>query len=125
VRILDLPLVETRAEHILAALRAGTISTNVVLRRPHDFVLGVGWLLAPLLPLKRWLRVPYKPTRANPPSSNRRWGRRTAPTEPSNYEKHPGIEENRSGYVGSSGLRQMADRVDVDYRLTLGGQIVE
>jgi hypothetical protein len=42
VKILDLKLVQTRAEHFLAALNAGTVSTNVFLRRLHNFALGLG-----------------------------------------------------------------------------------
>ncbi len=56
-RILDLKLIETRAEHFLAAMKAGTVSTNVFLRRLHNFALGVGWVLAPVLPPKQWPAV--------------------------------------------------------------------
>lgn len=43
-RIMDLPLIETRADHFLGALKAGTVSTNVFLRRLHNFALGFGRL---------------------------------------------------------------------------------
>jgi integrase len=61
--ILDLPLIETRAEHFLAVLNAGTVSTNVFLRRLHNFALGLGWLLAPVLPPRQWPKVRYRPKR--------------------------------------------------------------
>ena len=44
-RIMDVPLIETRADHFLAALNDGTVSTNVFLRRLHNFAVGMGWLL--------------------------------------------------------------------------------
>jgi hypothetical protein len=37
-------LVDTRAEHFLAVMGRGTVSTNVYLRRLHNFALGIGWL---------------------------------------------------------------------------------
>ncbi len=63
-RILDLPLIETRAEHFFAALKAGTVSTNVFLRRLHNFALGLGWLLSPVLPPKQWPAVRHGAKRA-------------------------------------------------------------
>jgi integrase len=63
-KILDLPLIETRADHFLAALHAGTVSTNVFLRRLHNFALDMGWLLAPVLPRKQWPAVRHQPKRA-------------------------------------------------------------
>ena len=61
--MLDLPLIETRAEHFLTVLNAGTVSTNVLLRRLHNFALGLGWLLAPVLPPRQWPQVKYRPKR--------------------------------------------------------------
>lgn len=63
-KILDLPLIETRAEHFLGALKAGTVSTNVFLRRLHNFGLDSGWLLAPILPPKLWPAVRHGAKRA-------------------------------------------------------------
>ena len=63
-RILDMPLIETRGEHFLAVLKAGTVSTNVFLRRLHNFALGIGWLLAPVLPPKQWPPVRHGAKRA-------------------------------------------------------------
>jgi len=61
--ILDLPLIETRPEHFLSVLNNGTVSTNVFLRRLHNFALGLGWLLAPVLPPRQWPKVKYQPKR--------------------------------------------------------------
>jgi integrase len=63
-KILDLPLVGTRADHFLTALAAGTVSTNVFLRRLHNFAFGFGWLLSPILPPKQWPKVQHKAKRA-------------------------------------------------------------
>src|SRR5262249_32015715 len=52
--MLDLPLIETRPDHFLAVLQAGTVSTNAFLRRLHNFATGFGWLLTPVLPPKQW-----------------------------------------------------------------------
>jgi integrase len=60
----SLPLIETRPEHFLKALNRGTVSTNVFLRRLHNFALGLGWLPVPILPPKHWPRVQHKPKRA-------------------------------------------------------------
>jgi len=40
----DRPLLETRAEHFLDSLRQGTVSTNVHLRKLHNFALDMNWL---------------------------------------------------------------------------------
>jgi integrase len=63
-KVLDLPLIETRADHFLAALSSGTVSTNVFLRRLHNFAHGLGWLLCQVLPPKQWPRVVHKAKRA-------------------------------------------------------------
>ena len=48
------PLMETRAEHFLRVLEAGKISTNIYLRRIHNYALGMNWLPVPVLPKKLW-----------------------------------------------------------------------
>jgi hypothetical protein len=40
----DRLLLETRAEHFLDVLRQGTVSTNVHLRKLHNFALDMNWL---------------------------------------------------------------------------------
>ena len=57
-------LLETNAQHFLTVLEEGTVSTNVYLRRYHNFALGMNWLPWPILPLKRWPQVSYKDKRA-------------------------------------------------------------
>lgn len=57
-------VVETNAEHFLAVLKAGSISTNVYLRRAHNFAIGMNWLPWPVLPKLNWPAVRYKEKRA-------------------------------------------------------------
>ena len=57
-------LIETRPEHLLAAVRQGTVSTNVFLRKLHNFCLDMGWLPWPLIPRWQWPAVRLKPKRA-------------------------------------------------------------
>jgi len=62
--IRDLPLLETRADHILKVLRTGTVSTNVYLRRLHNFALDMNWLPKSLVPRRQWPKPVFKPKRA-------------------------------------------------------------
>ena len=64
VLIRDLTLLETRAEHFLKVLRAGTVSTNVYLRRLHNFALDMNWLPKSILPKRRWPKATFKEKRA-------------------------------------------------------------
>jgi len=57
-------VLETQAEHFLKVLEAGSVSTNVYLRRIHNFALDMNWLPWPILPKKRWPAVTFKPKRA-------------------------------------------------------------
>jgi hypothetical protein len=57
------PLLETRPEHFLRVLEAGKVSTNVYLRRIHNFALDMTWLPWPVLPKKRWPAVEFKEKR--------------------------------------------------------------
>jgi len=52
--IRKLPLMETRSEHFLKVLEAGKVSTNIYLRRVHNFALGMNWLPVPVLPKRMW-----------------------------------------------------------------------
>ena len=61
--IRDRPLIDTQAEHLLAVLRAGTVSTNIFLRRFHNFALGMNWLPWPVLPKKLWPSVKHRDRR--------------------------------------------------------------
>ena len=44
-----LPLVKTQAEDIFRAISSGKVSTNVYLRRVHNFALDMNWLLGPVV----------------------------------------------------------------------------
>jgi integrase len=57
-------IIETRPEHLLEALRQGSVSTNVFLRKLHNFCLDMSWLPWPLIPKRQWPPVRYKPKRA-------------------------------------------------------------
>jgi integrase len=59
-----LVVLETRPEHFLRVLEAGKVSTNVYLRRLHNFALDMNWLPWPVLPKKRWPQIVFKEKRA-------------------------------------------------------------
>jgi len=58
-KLLKLRVVETRADQLLVMLKKGTVSTNVYLRRLHNFALDMNWLGWPILPKKLWPKVEY------------------------------------------------------------------
>jgi len=70
--LFPMALLETRAGHILKAIEAGTVSTNVYLRRIHNFAVGMGWLPWPLVPKKMWPKVVYQPKRAITPGEHQK-----------------------------------------------------
>jgi len=55
--IRNLVVLETQAEHFLKVLENGSVSTNIYLRRVHNFALDMNWLPWPVLPKKRWPSV--------------------------------------------------------------------
>jgi integrase len=55
---------ETKADEFLAVLKDGKVSTNVFLRRLHNFALDMNWLLAPVIPKRAWPKVEYGEKRA-------------------------------------------------------------
>ncbi len=57
-------LIETRPEHLLRVLEAGTVSTNTFLRRLHNFALDMTWLPSPVLPKKQWPAIHFGEKRA-------------------------------------------------------------
>ena len=59
-----LPIVETQPAHFFKALEVGSVSTNIFLRRIHNFALDLGWLPWPVLPKKRWPKIRFKEKRA-------------------------------------------------------------
>jgi integrase len=62
--IRNLKLVETRAEEFWKVLNAGTVSTNVFLRRMHNFAVDMNWILAPIIPRRQWPKIHFKDKRA-------------------------------------------------------------
>jgi integrase len=58
-----LAVLETQAEHFLKVLERGTVSTNIYLRRIHNFALDMNWLPWPVLPKKRWPEIRFKEKR--------------------------------------------------------------
>jgi hypothetical protein len=61
--IRGIPLIETQAEHFLAVLDKGTVSTNVHLRKLHNFCLDMNWLPWPVIPKRQWPAVHFKQKR--------------------------------------------------------------
>ncbi len=57
-------IIETPGEALLNAMKAGTVSTNVFLRRLHNFCVDMNWLPWPLIPKRQWPAVKYKEKRA-------------------------------------------------------------
>ena len=62
--LLKLPLIETRAEHLLRTMEIGKVSTNVYLRRVHNFALDMSWLPAPIIPKRQRPAVRHRERRA-------------------------------------------------------------
>ncbi len=62
--IRNLPILETHPAHFLKVLGMGKVSTNVYLRRIHNFALDMNWLPWPILPKKQWPQVRFKEKRA-------------------------------------------------------------
>jgi integrase len=61
--IRHLVLLETKAEHFLKVLEHGCVSTNIYLRRIHNFAMDMNWLPWPVLPKKRWPVIKFKEKR--------------------------------------------------------------
>lgn len=70
--IRDEPILETQALHFTRVLDAGGVSTNVFLRRLHNFALGMNWLPWPILPQRRWPKIRFKEKRAVTEEEHRR-----------------------------------------------------
>jgi integrase len=62
--IRELPILETQAEHFLKVLNTGKVSTNVFLRRVHNFALDMGWLPWPIIVKRQWPEIRFKEKRA-------------------------------------------------------------
>ena len=64
VPLLPQVIIETKGEALLTAMRVGTVSTNVFLRRLHNFCVDMNWLPWPLVPKRQWPAVRFKDKRA-------------------------------------------------------------
>lgn len=62
--LLDRIIMETTAEQILDVVRRGTVSTNVHLRKLHNFCISMNWLPWPIVPKRQWPEVRYGEKRA-------------------------------------------------------------
>ena len=58
-----LPIVQTRPEHFMRVLEAGTVATNKNLRRLHNFALAMTWLPWPVLTKQQWPELHYRDNR--------------------------------------------------------------
>jgi integrase len=61
--IRGMKLIETQPEHFLDVLSKGTVSTNIFLRRLHNFALGMDWLPKTIIPQRRWPKIQFKDKR--------------------------------------------------------------
>ena len=57
-------IIETPGELLLAVMQSGKVSTNVYLRRLHNFCVDMNWLPWPLIPKRQWPAVKFKEKRA-------------------------------------------------------------
>lgn len=57
-------VIETPSELLLKILQNGTVSTNIYLRRLHNFCVDMNWLAWPILPKRQWPAVRFKEKRA-------------------------------------------------------------
>ncbi len=57
-------IIETQGESLFHALKIGTVSTNVHVRKLHNFCLSLNFLPWPLIPKRLWPEIKYKPKRA-------------------------------------------------------------
>ena len=47
----------------MQVLKVGTVSTNIYLRRLHNFCLDMDWLLKPIIPKRQWPGIEFKEKR--------------------------------------------------------------
>jgi integrase len=62
--IFNRKVTETVAEEFFRAMQAGTVSTNVYLRRIHNFALDMNWLPWPVIPKRQWPKYHHAEKRA-------------------------------------------------------------
>jgi len=56
-------IIETQADILLKVLREGTVSTNIYLRRLHNFSVDMNWLPWPIIPKRQWPEIKFKEKR--------------------------------------------------------------
>ena len=72
----------TPGELLLKVMQCGTVSTNVYLRRLHNFCVDMNWLPWPLIPKRQWPTIRFKDKRAITWGSIARfWGARKTRSE--------------------------------------------
>lgn len=57
-------ITDTPAELLLKVMASGTVSTNIHLRRLHNFCVDMNFLAWPLIPKRQWPAVRHQPKRA-------------------------------------------------------------
>lgn len=62
--IRHLVVIETQGEKLLKVMQLGTVSTNLYLRRLHNFALDMSWLPWPIIPKRQWPKIQFKSKRA-------------------------------------------------------------
>jgi integrase len=62
--LLPRTIIDTPGELLLKVIQTGTVSTNVYLRRLHNFCLDMNWLAWPLVPKRQWPVVRFGDKRA-------------------------------------------------------------
>jgi len=78
-------IIETQSENLLEALHVGTVSTNVHLRKLHNFCLSMNWLPWPLIPKRLWPEITFKPKRAITLAEHQRIAEREQNPERKNF----------------------------------------
>src|SRR6267154_2224368 len=63
VPLLPRVIIETQGELLLKVLQSGTVSTNVYVRRLHNFCVDMNWLPWPLISKRQWPRIEFKEKR--------------------------------------------------------------
>lgn len=80
-----LPIVDTRSDHFLQVLAAGTVSTNVYLRRLQNLAMDLHWLAEPVLTKRLFPKPTFAKKRAVTADEHRRIIERERNPERRNY----------------------------------------
>ena len=72
VPLLPKIIMESRAEDLLAAVARGKVSTNIQLRKLHNYCVAMTWLPWPLVPKPQWPVIRFRERRAVTPEEHRR-----------------------------------------------------